>query len=238
MLDGTLTDPYTATTIAFVRGAATSSDVQVDHVVALSDAWHKGAQGWDETTRQAFANDPLNLLAVDGPTNAAKGDGDAATWLPPSTAFRCDYVARQVSVKARYGLWVTETERAAIARVLGGCEGEPVTSDAVAQGDRVARQAAQVTIDREAAGELAAGVGRAADEAQVSEEQAAADAAAAEESRPAVPPETETEQAPAVAGPFANCAAARAAGAAPVYRGDLGYSSKLDGDDDGVGCES
>ena len=81
-------------TIAFVRGQGTSDDVQIDHVVALSAAWQKGAQGWDTATRTAFANDPLNPLAVDGPLNQQKGDGDAATWLPPKRAYRCTYVAR------------------------------------------------------------------------------------------------------------------------------------------------
>ena len=103
VLSGTLADPYTGTAIAFVRGAATSSRVQIDHVVALSDAWQKGAQQWSTQTRTRFANDPLNLLAVDGPTNQRKSDGDAATWLPPRTSYRCAYVARQTAVKARYG---------------------------------------------------------------------------------------------------------------------------------------
>lgn len=120
-LAGTLHDPYTGAAIAFQRGSATSSAVQIDHVVAMSDAWQKGAQGLDEDTRRAFANDPLNLLAVDGPSNQRKGDGDAATWLPPNSAFRCQYVARQVAVKHRYGLWVTAAERDAMDRWLGTC---------------------------------------------------------------------------------------------------------------------
>ena len=124
VLSGTLKDPYTGRTIGFVRGAATSEAVQIDHVVALSDAWQKGAQQLSLTTRTALANDPLNLLAVDGPTNDAKGDGDAATWLPPSKSYRCAYVARQVAVKARYHLWVTTAERDAIARILTGCPGQ------------------------------------------------------------------------------------------------------------------
>jgi hypothetical protein len=129
VLSGTLLDPYTATTIDFVRGPATSSDVQVDHVVALSDAWQKGARQLDAGTRARFANDPLNLLAVDGPTNQAKGDGDAATWLPPNRAFRCDYVARQIAVKAGYGLWVTAAEKDAMGQVLGECPGQVVPAD-------------------------------------------------------------------------------------------------------------
>jgi len=121
VLAGTLLDPYGGVVIAFVRGVGTSLAVQVDHVVALGDAWQKGAQGWSAPRRQAFANDPLELLAVSGPLNLAKGDGDAATWLPPNKAYRCAYVARQVAVKRAYGLWVTAAERDAIARVLDGC---------------------------------------------------------------------------------------------------------------------
>jgi hypothetical protein len=95
--------------------------VQIDHVVPLADAWQKGAQQWSPAKRIDFANDPLNLLAVDGPTNQAKSDGDAATWLPPNKAYRCAYVTRQVAVKARYGVWVTQAEHDAIARILSRC---------------------------------------------------------------------------------------------------------------------
>ncbi|WP_442852638.1 HNH endonuclease family protein [Arthrobacter sp. 162MFSha1.1] len=115
---GVLADPYTGTVINFVRGTTTSSAVQIDHVVALSDAWQKGAQQRTTEQRTEFANDPLNLQATDGPTNQQKGDGDAATWLPPAKAFRCECVARQVSVKARYSLWVTQAEHDAIAGIL------------------------------------------------------------------------------------------------------------------------
>jgi hypothetical protein len=100
--------------------------VQIDHVVALSDAWQKGAQQWPQARRTAFANDPLNLLAVDGPTNLRKGSGDAATWLPPRTAIRCAYVARQIAVKQRYGLAVTTAERDAMVRVLTSCPAQPL----------------------------------------------------------------------------------------------------------------
>src|SRR5947199_120048 len=82
-----------------VRGQRTSAAVQIDHVVALSDAWQTGAQLLPALERARLANDPVELLAVDGPTNEAKGDGDAATWLPPNKPFRCAYVARQIAVK-------------------------------------------------------------------------------------------------------------------------------------------
>ncbi|CAN5379109.1 hypothetical protein BH10PAT4_BH10PAT4_2200 [soil metagenome] len=118
---GTLNDPYTGTTIEFKRGTGTSSDVQVDHVVALSDAWQKGAQLLTKAQRIVLANDPLELLAVDGPANQQKSDGDAATWLPSHKPFRCQYVARQIAVKIKYSLWVTQAEKDAIKNILSTC---------------------------------------------------------------------------------------------------------------------
>jgi hypothetical protein len=128
VLTGRLADPYTGRQIAFRRGNRTSEAVQIDHVVALSNAWQTGAAGLDPATLARLANDPLNLLAVDGPTNQGKGDGDAATWLPPNKAYRCAYVSRQVAVKARYRLWVTPAERSAIAGVLARCPGQPLVT--------------------------------------------------------------------------------------------------------------
>ena len=118
---GVLQDPYTGATINFVRGVRTSLAVQIDHIVAVSDAWQKGAQQMTSANRYSFYNDPLNLLAVDGPTNESKGDGDAATWLPPNKSFRCTYVSRQIAVKAKYKLWVTSAEKDAMSRVLSTC---------------------------------------------------------------------------------------------------------------------
>ncbi len=121
VLSGTLADPYTGKTIDFVRGKNTSNAVQIDHVVALSDAWQKGAQQLTPRERANLANDPRNLLAVDGPANQQKGSGDAATWLPSNKSFRCTYVAKQIAVKAAYRLWVTQAEKDAMIRVLDGC---------------------------------------------------------------------------------------------------------------------
>lgn len=126
VVTGMLEDPYTGSKISFQRGSSTSMAVQIDHVVALSDAWQKGAQRLDADTRLKLANDPLNLMAVDGPTNARKSDGDAATWLPPQRSFRCHYVARQSAVKLKYGLWMTGAEKAAVSRVVAGCPGQPI----------------------------------------------------------------------------------------------------------------
>ncbi|SQG64532.1 putative secreted protein [Corynebacterium renale] len=118
---GVLQDPYSGQPINFVRGKKTSSAVQIDHVVALADAWQKGAQQLTPEERANFANDPLNLLAVDGPLNSQKGAGDAATWQPPNKDFRCRYAQIQVEVKAKYALWVTQAEHDALARELGRC---------------------------------------------------------------------------------------------------------------------
>lgn len=126
VMSGTLDDPFTGVSIEFIRGG--TSEVDVDHLVALSDAWQKGAAQWDFATRVAFANDPLNLEPVDSSANRQKGDSDAATWLPPNKAYRCHYVARQVAVKTKYGLWVTQAEQAAILRVLDTCPQEPLPS--------------------------------------------------------------------------------------------------------------
>jgi hypothetical protein len=129
VMSGTLQDPYTGAAIHFIRGETTSTEVQIDHVVALGNAWQTGAQRWSETKRQDFANDPLNLLAVDGPTNESKGDGDTATWLPPNHGFRCRYVARQVAVKAKYGLWMTAAEWGAARRVLSACPAQALPTE-------------------------------------------------------------------------------------------------------------
>jgi hypothetical protein len=118
---GTLIDPYTGTTIDFVRGPQTSNSVEIDHVVALADAWYKGARAWDPQRRLDFANDPRNLLAVSPQANFDKAFRDAAGWLPPNAAFRCDFVARQVDVKTAYGLWTSAKEKRALADVLERC---------------------------------------------------------------------------------------------------------------------
>ena len=117
---GKLSDPYTGEVILFHRGE-NSNAVQIDHVVALSDAWQKGAQQLSFIDRVILANDPLNLLAVDGPANQQKSGSDAASWLPPNKSFRCQYVARQIAVKQKYRLWVTAAEKSAMRGVLGAC---------------------------------------------------------------------------------------------------------------------
>jgi hypothetical protein len=123
---GELVDPYSGVFISFVRGNISSMEVQIDHVVALSNAWQTGAFKLNLAARTQFANDPLNLLAVQGRLNSQKGDGDAATWLPPLKSYRCKYVARQIAVKSKYGLWVTAPEKRAMEGILAKCPNEPL----------------------------------------------------------------------------------------------------------------
>ena len=202
VMAGTLApDPYSAKSIRFIYGGA--SEVDIDHLVALSDAWQKGAATWAAGKRLALANDPLNLLAVDSSTNRSKGDGDAATWLPPNKAFRCTYVARQVAVKGKYGLWVTAAERDAMVRVLTTCPTMGLPGPGSASTQAVLPRAAQP----------------------------------APQPAPAPAPAPVVPAPPAGAVYYANCTAVRAAGAAPIHRGDPGYAPKLDRDGDGIGCE-
>ncbi|MFW0797133.1 DUF1524 domain-containing protein [Gordonia sp. CPCC 205515] len=205
VLSGTLHDEYTGKTIDFTRGMTTSEAVQIDHLVALSDAWQKGAQQLSAEERTDLANDPRNLQAVDGPTNAQKGAGDAATWLPPNKAYRCTYVSRQIDVKALYRLWVTQAEKDAMTRVLTGCGATPPTTTTAVESPPTTRDVLPSPTTR----------------------------------RPAyvAPVPAPTHDDGGESAYYANCTAARAAGAAPLYRGQPGYRSKLDRDGDGVACE-
>lgn len=203
---GTLNDPYTGTVIDFVRGQNTSAAVQIDHVVALSDAWQKGAQQLTADQRKQLANDPYNLLAVDGPSNQQKSDGDAATWLPANKSYRCAYVARQIGVKAKYALWVTQAEHDAMANVLASCPSQTVPEDASAN---AADDTDQNNTDQSDAGQ------NTADDQPSSSTDTSGDGTVT----------------------YKNCDAVRAAGKAPLYKGDPGYSTKLARDGNGVACE-
>ena len=128
VLSGILLDRYSGEAINFLRGNVSSMEVQIDHVVAISNAWQTGAFKLSVVQRTAFANDPMNLFAVKGRLNSQKGDGDAATWLPPLKSFRCAYVAQQIAVKAKYSLWVTAPEKEAMVRILNSCPKEKLPS--------------------------------------------------------------------------------------------------------------
>ncbi len=221
ILTGVLDDPYTAARIHFQRGQDTSTAVQVDHVVALSDAWQKGAQQLTATERTAFANDPLNLLAVDGPANAQKSDSDAASWLPANRSFRCDYVARQIAVKAAYQLWVTAGEKDAMTRVLTDCPDQVLPTDATAS------RAYEIT---PRSTQSPAPVPAPKTQAPKNTSTPA----------PAPAPKTQVPAAqPAGTDPrFGSCAKAKAAGYGPyVSVTDPEYAWYRDGDNDGITCE-
>ena len=121
VMSGILNDPYTGKEIQFVRGQQTSQLVQIDHVVALSNAWATGAYLMSSEERYALSQDPLNLIAVDGKANQNKSNQDASSWLPENKNFQCEYVARQISVKHKYHLWVTSKEKSAMKYVLSTC---------------------------------------------------------------------------------------------------------------------
>lgn len=212
VLTGSFTEPYSGQPVTFTRGASTSSLVQIDHVVALADAWQSGAQQWNADTRRDYANDPLVLLAADGHLNMQKGASNAASWLPPNKSFRCPYVARQVAIKAKYHLWVTAPERDAIARVLSTCPGQPLPTDAQASSGAAAAPTAGAP-------------------------KPTAAPKPATTPKPAASPKPVPAPAPAGDVYYQNCAAARAAGAAPIRAGQPGYSRQLDRDGDGIACE-
>ncbi|MFO1537455.1 MAG: excalibur calcium-binding domain-containing protein, partial [Actinomycetota bacterium] len=167
-----------------------SSELDIDHVVALAEAWSSGAWAWDAARRRAFANDlgdPRALIAVTAATNRSKSDRDPAQWQPPNRAAWCEFADAWIATKLRWGLTVDPAERAALANMLAGCPaGAPVTPVPAAPAAPAAPSGG---------GSGGAGVY------------------------------------------YANCTAARAAGAAPVRAGDPGYRPALDRDGDGVGCE-
>jgi len=210
VLNGVLHDPYSAQTVSFSR-TVDAAAVQIDHVVALSNAWQTGAQQLSAQQRQDLANDPANLQATTRAMNEQKGDGDAATWLPADKSYRCGYVASQITAKALYGLWVTPAERAAMITVLTGCGatapnlGTTISSSGARSGPPTPT---------------------------------ASSSASTTPVRPVVPGIGTTASTPAGDVYYAKCADAWAVGAAPLHRGQPGYRSGLDGDKDGVACES
>jgi type IV secretory pathway VirB10-like protein len=240
----------------------------VDAVVTTQAAWATGAQSWDAAQRQAYANDPFNLLAVGSMTSGLRSSG-TSDWLPPDSTFHCAYVARQIAVAAKYGLTINAAERTAATEVLSACPTQPLPEDTAAikvaadkqAADAASAVAAQAAADQQAAASAAQAAAdqQAADQAaaeqaaaqaaaeQAAAEQAAAEQAAAEQAAAAAAQAAAESAAAAVPPPpaaaptatsYKNCDAVRAAGAAPIHRGDPGYSSKLDRDGDGIGCEN
>jgi len=263
---GTLTDPYTGRPLQFTSGK--QSTVQIDHVVSLSNAWQTGATSITAAQRQNLANDPLNLQSTASAINQAKSDGDAATWLPPNKAYRCTYVARQVAVKAKYRLWVTSAERQAISTVLVTCGAKPAAplvlpkpSPSKIASTPAMRTSTPAMRTSTPAMRTSTPAMRTSTPAMSTVAPPAVTVHAVPTASPATtsierPAETTTPP-PPVPTPelteatletpttqtdsdvsYASCAAVRAAGAAPLHRGDAGYRAGLDRDDDGVACET
>lgn len=116
VIGGTWTDPYSNESYTFTEQP---SEAQIDHVVALSNAWQMGADLWTDQMRTEFANDPLNLIVTVASLNRQKSDSNAASWLPPYKPGRCDFIARQVAVKTKWRLFVTSSEKSAMLAILG-----------------------------------------------------------------------------------------------------------------------
>jgi hypothetical protein len=210
-------DPYAGETYDFDRSA---NAVDIDHVVARSNAWQTGAFKFDEETLKEFGNDPLNLLAVSSSLNRQKGDGDAATWLPPNKSYRCEYVARQIAVKHKYDLWVVPPEKVAMERVLDKCEDQPAFAEDVdwpapGDGDNVTTKEETRPAKQKSSSSESSGSGSSGSSSSGSSSSSSGSSSAY----------------------FENCTAAREAGAAPVRSGDPGYGSHLDRDGDGIACE-
>ena len=119
VIAGKLADPYSGKWIDFRKEEA--SKVQIDHVVSLENAWQSGAYNLSKETREALANDPDNLLAVNGHDNMVKGSKSADQWMPPNSTYACAYASKQVQIKTRYTLTVTTPEKQALADALATC---------------------------------------------------------------------------------------------------------------------
>lgn len=131
-------EPYTGGTVHFVQGkankaeggsaSATDGGIQIDHVVAYAEAYNSGLKDRTEEQRDAYYTDPDVLLAVQARANNAKKDADAAGWMPSWDAFRCDYAALQIGIKAKYSLTVDQKEHDALASTLAQCPAQKVIS--------------------------------------------------------------------------------------------------------------
>jgi hypothetical protein len=118
---GTLHDPYTNTTINFARGAKVGEAVQIDHIVPLAYAWDMGAYNWPFPERLRFANDPANLLAVEGQANQDKGDSPPAQWMPPNAAFACQYAMQFIAVLRGYQLPADQASAGVLRQAAATC---------------------------------------------------------------------------------------------------------------------
>ncbi|MGO2845558.1 MAG: GmrSD restriction endonuclease domain-containing protein [Brevibacterium aurantiacum] len=223
VIAGDLDDRYKGETYAFDRDP---NNIDIDHIVARSNAWQTGAAKFDEDTLKEFGNDPLNLLAVSSSLNRQKGDGDAATWLPPAKSYRCEYVSRQIAIKHKYDLWVVAAEKSAMKRILGACDDQPAFTKNVAwpdpgEGDN-AKTAEDTSMKKKSSSGSESSSGSKSSSGSTSDSGQKSTSSGSGSSGSVY---------------YKNCTAVRDAGAAPVRRGDPGYASHLDRDGDGIGCE-
>ncbi|MCB0932771.1 MAG: HNH endonuclease [Mycobacterium sp.] len=118
---GTLRDPYTNATVAFLRGDRVGAAVQIDHIVPLAFAWDMGARDWAPELRKRFANDPANLIAVAGSANQDKGDLPPGEWMPPNRAFWCQYSTQFIEVVRGYQLAVDAASAGRLRDAIRTC---------------------------------------------------------------------------------------------------------------------
>lgn len=121
VIAGTLVvDPYTGKQLEFRKAAA--SEIQIDHIYPLSRAWDMGAASWPKQRRVDFANDEaMNLIAVDGPANASKGDSGPGEWLPINRNYRCTYALRYLQVASKWSLPITTADRDSVKAITRLC---------------------------------------------------------------------------------------------------------------------
>lgn len=132
VVSGTLADPYTGKTIDFVKDiyvdgkktGGNSMGVQIDHVVSLKAAWEAGAHAWTQEQRIAFANDPANLIASDGPTNGSKNAKSPAEWMPSdagNASYNCTYATKYTQILVKYDLTASASDLQTLRKTLATC---------------------------------------------------------------------------------------------------------------------
>jgi hypothetical protein len=211
---GTWTLPYTGSTVTLTK-TQISSQIQIDHVVPLGEAWASGASAWTSTQRRDYAFDPLVVLSASSKANEEKSDDDVAQWTPPLASADCGYAIRWVDIKSKYQLSVDQAEHDKLASMLAGC-----AAGADANGGNGNLGAA-----------TPAGSGTGSDSTRTT--------AAAANPAPVAQPAAPATQAAANSGVCpANCTEAKKEGMTNIHRGDRCYQKKLDRDNDGVACEA
>lgn len=223
VVSGVLVDSYNGETIQFSKDGK-GGGIDIDHVVALSAGWKTGMSLESTANRESFANDPLNLLPVDAGLNRYKSDKDASEWIPSQlktkntssliAKFDCPYVARQIAVKSKYGMWVTTSEKSRMNTVLNACPTIeiPNGSDVVVN----------VNTDK--------GNNQAVESKTTTTKKATAPT---KKAAPVTKKPTSGKSDP----DMGTCGKAKSAGYGPYHKGSVEYGYYRDGDGDGTVCE-